>query len=151
MDAPPRDFADDEFADAMETLRAMRVVQREVGAVAAQHRLGRLGQCRGWDMLRIVVAADKIVFGKAGPARRRRRQILVEQMAVRETGGGHGVILYLIQSPTVITGLDPAIHVLLRWRRKAWMAGTNPAMTATERSCSYVSARKARTCLRPAA
>jgi hypothetical protein len=89
--AAPGDLGDDELADAAETLRPVRVVECQIGTVAAQYRRGRRSQFRGRHMLGIVVAADEIVFRKAGPARRRRRQVVGEQMAVGETGGGHDV------------------------------------------------------------
>ena len=94
VDAAPVDLVDDEVAGGAEALRPMRVVERQIGPLAPQHRLGRRRQGRRRDVLAVVMAADEIVFGKAGPARRRRRQILGKQMAVGETGGGHGSFLF---------------------------------------------------------
>ena len=110
VDAAARDLVYDKFADAAEALRPVRVVEREIGAVAAQHRRGRRRQFRRRHMLRVVVAADEIVFRKAGPARRRRRQILGEQMGIGKAVGGHGVFPRYQVQDSPLTGLDPGIH-----------------------------------------
>ena len=80
----------DELAQAAIALRPLRqAVQRQVLPLAAQHRRGRLDQPLDRDQAAVVVAADEIVFGVAGPARRRRRHLLAEQVRIGETGAAH--------------------------------------------------------------
>ena len=59
---------------------------------------------------------------------------LREQMAVRETGGGHGVYPLFDAVPDRHRRADPVITS--SFAAQAWLAGTSAAMTATERSCS---------------
>jgi len=38
-------------------------------------------------------------------------------------------MVQVLPTPSVMAGLVPAIHVLLRTRSKTWMPGTSPGMT----------------------
>ena len=80
VDATPAlDLVGDKLAQARIALRSQsHPVERELGPLAAQYRRGRLDEPLNRDQRAVVVAADEIVFGVAGPARRRRRQCLAE-------------------------------------------------------------------------
>jgi hypothetical protein len=58
-------------------------------ALAGEHIVGRFDQRVERQLVGIVVSADEIVFGKAAPFRRRRRQAGGEEWTEVERSHGH--------------------------------------------------------------
>ena len=85
------EFCREEFAQGPIALRAAgKPVGRERLALALEHGVDRLDQAVDRNLVGIVVAADKTVFGKPRPSRRRRRQSGRQQGREIEAGcGGH--------------------------------------------------------------
>ena len=91
--APAAQLVGDELAQPAIALRPLRqAVERQILPLAAQHRGGRLDQALDRNEAAVVVPADEVVFGVAGPARRRRRHVFAEQIRIGETGAAHCVI-----------------------------------------------------------
>ena len=84
------EFAGQKFAQATIAERtAGKPVSRQRAALARQHVVRRFDQRLERHLVGIVVAADEIVFGRAGPFGDRRRQAGREQRREIQYGHGH--------------------------------------------------------------
>src|ERR1700693_746093 len=92
----PLQLIGDELAQGGIALGAeAKIVDGELRSVTPQYARGRFDQPLDRDLLRVVVAANKIVFGVRRPAWRGGRQIGTVQLAEIEGGGVHGRFLWL--------------------------------------------------------
>ena len=102
MPASRFNFAGEELAQGPVALRAAgQPVGRERLALALQHGVDGVDQALDRNLVRIVVAADKTVFRKTRPLRRRRGQPRRQQGAksnVAEVMGGVSLVLGWVRS-----------------------------------------------------
>ena len=115
MPASRLSFVGEEFAQGTIALRAVgEAVGRERLALALEHGVDRVDQAIDRHLVGIIVAADKTVFGKPRPPRRRRRQ----------SGGSKGAkskdvrswrftpVCFFVEKAALAT--PPAVRLVLR-------------------------------------